>query len=84
VIFSSQGKNRLAIQECRKLGIHAICIVDTNCDPDLLPYSIPANDDSLVSIAFIFHYLANRAIAGHKKRFQVRSSEVSKKVSLTY
>jgi len=46
VIFTSQLKDSLAIQECLRLGIPTICIVDTNCNPDLIPYPIPANDDS--------------------------------------
>jgi small subunit ribosomal protein S2 len=65
VIFTNQFKDRLAIQECLKLGIPAICIVDTNCDPDLIPYPIPANDDSYSSIKFILNYLTNRILAGY-------------------
>ena len=46
-------------KECRKLGIPIISIVDTNCDPDLVDYPIPANDDSVRSIKFIVYTLAN-------------------------
>ena len=53
VIFTSQLKDKLAIQECIRLGIPTISIVDSNCDPDLIPYPIPANDDSSSSINFI-------------------------------
>lgn len=67
VIFSSQLKDSLAIQECLKLGIPAICIVDSNCDPDLVPYPIPANDDSTSSVDFILNYLSNRIIIGYNK-----------------
>jgi len=65
VIFTSQLKDSLAIQECLKLGIPTICIVDTNCNPDLIPYPIPANDDSSSSINFILTYLSNRILAGY-------------------
>jgi len=54
VIFTSQLKDSLAIQECLRLGIPTICIVDTNCNPDLIPYPIPANDDSSSSINLLF------------------------------
>jgi small subunit ribosomal protein S2 len=64
VIFTNQLKDKLAIQECLRLGIPTICIVDTNCDPDLIPYPIPANDDSSSSINFILNYLVNRILAG--------------------
>ena len=65
VVFTSQLKDSLAIQECLKLGIPTICIVDTNCNPDLIPYPIPANDDSSSSINFILTYLSNRILLGY-------------------
>jgi small subunit ribosomal protein S2 len=68
VIFTSQLKDSLAIQECLRLGIPTISIVDTNCDPDLIPYPIPANDDSSSSINFILNYLVNRILAGYNIR----------------
>jgi small subunit ribosomal protein S2 len=67
VIFTNQIKDALAIQECLKLGIPTICIVDTNCNPDLVPYPIPANDDSSSSINFILNYLVNRISIGYNK-----------------
>jgi small subunit ribosomal protein S2 len=68
VIFTNQLKDSLAIQECLRLGIPTICIVDTNCDPDLIPYPIPANDDSSSSINFILNYLVNRILAGYNSK----------------
>jgi small subunit ribosomal protein S2 len=65
VIFTNQLKDSLAIQECLRLGIPTVCIVDTNCNPDLIPYPIPANDDSSSSIAFILNYLVNRILTGY-------------------
>ena len=68
VIFTNQLKDSLAIQECIKLGIPVICIVDSNCDPDLVPYPIPANDDSSSSINFILSYLVNRILIGYNSK----------------
>lgn len=65
IIFTNQLKDSLAIQEALKLGIPTICIVDTNCNPDLVPYPIPANDDSGSSINFILNYLVNRILSGY-------------------
>jgi small subunit ribosomal protein S2 len=65
VVFTNQLKDSLAIQECLRLGIPTICIVDTNCDPDLIPYPIPANDDSSASLTFILNYLVNRIQSGY-------------------
>jgi small subunit ribosomal protein S2 len=68
VVFTTQIKDSLAIQECLKLGIPTICIVDSNCNPDLIPYPIPANDDSSSSISYILQYLVNQIIAGYNKK----------------
>lgn len=68
VIFTSQLKDSLAIQECLRLGIPTISIVDSNCDPDLIPYPIPANDDSSSSINFILNYLVNRISVGYNNK----------------
>lgn len=65
VIFTNQLKDTLAIQECLRLGIPTICIVDSNCDPDLIPYPIPANDDSRASIKFVLEYLVDKIIEGY-------------------
>lgn len=75
VIFTNQLKDSLAIQECLRLGIPTICIVDTNCDPDLIPYPIPANDDSSSSINFILNYLVNRILAGYNIKSKDQLSE---------
>jgi small subunit ribosomal protein S2 len=68
VIFTNQLKDSLAIQECLRLGIPTICIVDSNCNPDLIPYPIPANDDSSSSITFILNYLVNRILTGYNSK----------------
>nr|KYP54183.1 hypothetical protein KK1_000357 [Cajanus cajan] len=43
--------------KCITLKIPTICIIHTNCDPDLADISIPANDDAIVSIQLIFNKL---------------------------
>lgn len=48
VIDSMVEKN--AINEARIAGVPIIALIDTNCDPDLVEYPVPANDDSLKSI----------------------------------
>nr|AYO28644.1 ribosomal protein S2 [Neotessella volvocina] len=74
VIFTNQLKDSLAIKECLRLGIPTICIVDTNCNPDLIPYPIPANDDSSSSINFILNYLVNRINLGYNKQYTTENS----------
>lgn len=60
VIFIDQFKDILGIKECLKLGIPTICIVDSNCNPDIVSYPIPGNDDSLKSVDFILNYLTKK------------------------
>lgn len=68
VIFTCQSKDKNAIKEATRLGIPSICIVDSNGDPDLIPYPIPANDDSSSSVNFILSYLVERINIGNSKR----------------
>jgi small subunit ribosomal protein S2 len=68
VIFTSQWKDSLAIQECLRLGIPAISIVDTNGNPESIPYPIPANDDSSCSIDFILQSLVDRILTGYNSK----------------
>ena len=62
VVFTNTLKDSLAIQECLRLGIPAVAILDSNCNPDRIPYPIPANDDSSGSINFILNYLTKRML----------------------
>nr|YP_010516286.1 ribosomal protein S2 [Striga asiatica]UXL88446.1 ribosomal protein S2 [Striga asiatica] len=57
VIILDQHEEYTALRECITLGIPTICLIDTNCDPDLADFSIPANDDSRSSIRLILNKL---------------------------
>lgn len=57
VIVVGQNKEINAVKECIKLKIPLITILDTNCDPSLTNYFIPANDDSISSVSFILNEL---------------------------
>ena len=47
------NKEHIAVGEARKLNIPVIAILDTNCDPDLVDYPIPGNDDAIRSAALL-------------------------------
>lgn len=53
-----------AVKEAKKLGIPVIAIVDSNCDPTLADYPIPANDDAIKSIKLITTKMADAVIEG--------------------
>ena len=57
-------KEHLAISEARKLGVPSVAIVDSNCDPELVTYPIPGNDDAIRSIELITHLIADAVIEG--------------------
>lgn len=61
-------KEVLAVQEARKVGIPIVAMVDTNCDPDMIDYVIPCNDDAIRSIRLISGKMADAAIEGQNRR----------------
>lgn len=52
-------KEHLAVKEARKLNIPVVAIVDTNCDPDLIDFVIPGNDDAIKSVKLLTSTVAN-------------------------
>nr|YP_009502157.1 ribosomal protein S2 [Porolithon onkodes]ASB29758.1 ribosomal protein S2 [Porolithon onkodes] len=64
VIIVDQKRETTAIQECIKLGITTLCILDTNCNPDLIDIPIPANDDAIRSIKLIVSKIADAILEG--------------------
>lgn len=79
VIDSKVEKN--AIKEARIVGIPILALIDTNCDPDLVEYPIPANDDSIKSIS-LFISLFNDVIKGGKKSESLRALRVNHEANL--
>lgn len=59
-------KEHLAIKEAKILGIPVIAIVDTNCDPEIVDFPIPANDDSVKTIELITKVMSDAVIEGTK------------------
>src|SRR6058998_61636 len=57
-------KEKIAVDEARKLKIPVIGVVDTNCDPDEVDYVIPGNDDALRAIRLFASKIADAVIAG--------------------
>jgi len=56
------SKEEIAIKEARKLNIPVFGIVDTNCDPDMVDYVIPANDDAIRAVKLITSVMANAVV----------------------
>ncbi|CDZ55445.1 30S ribosomal protein S2 [Neorhizobium galegae] len=58
------NKEKIAIDEAKRLGIPVVAIIDSNCDPDLIDYPIPGNDDASRAIALYTDLIARAAIDG--------------------
>ncbi len=56
------SKEEIAIREARKLNIPVFGIVDTNCDPDMVDYVIPGNDDAIRAVKLIVGVMANAIV----------------------
>nr|YP_009420292.1 ribosomal protein S2 [Cryptomonas curvata]ASO75780.1 ribosomal protein S2 [Cryptomonas curvata] len=70
VVIVDQKRESTAIQECIKLKIPVISILDTNCDPDLTDIPIPANDDAIRSIKLILGKLSESIYEGNNGNFK--------------
>ncbi len=57
-------KESIAVTEANKLGIPVIAVVDTNCDPELIDYVIPGNDDAIRAIRLFASRVADAYLAG--------------------
>ncbi|MDA9818226.1 30S ribosomal protein S2 [Flavobacteriaceae bacterium] len=68
VFFVDVRKENIAIQECKKLNIPRMSILDTNCDPDNSTYIIPGNDDSVKAIRLYCRLISDAALLGIKEQ----------------
>ncbi|AHJ27637.1 30S ribosomal protein S2 [Nodularia spumigena CS-584] len=64
VVIVDQRREYNAVQECQKLGLPIVSMLDTNCDPDVVDIPIPANDDAIRSIKLIVGKLADAIYEG--------------------
>ncbi|MEW6323210.1 MAG: 30S ribosomal protein S2 [Acidobacteriota bacterium] len=68
-------KEKIAVDEARKLKIPVIGIVDTNCDPDEVDFVIPGNDDALRSIRLFAARVADAALDGRAQRESAQAEQ---------
>ena len=64
------NKERIAVSEARKLGIPVVAVVDTNCNPDVVDFIVPGNDDAISAVRLITSVIAraiNEGLQFHKQ-----------------
>jgi len=77
VIVVDHKREYNAVQECQKLKIPIVSLLDTNCDPDSVDIGIPANDDAIRSIKLIVGKLADAIYEGRHGDIEDIEYEVS-------
>jgi small subunit ribosomal protein S2 len=68
-------KEHIAVTEARKLKIPIIAITDSNCDPELIDYVVPGNDDAIRAVRLISARVADASIEGRAARPQAEEEE---------
>jgi len=76
VYITDPRKESIAVSEARKLDIPIVSIVDSNCDPDLIDYVIPGNDDAIRAVKLISSVIADAVLEG-KQGEQSKENEQS-------
>ena len=64
-----------AVKEARRMGVPVVAIVDTNCDPDLVDWVIPGNDDALRAIRLFTSKIADAVLSGREQYEQTQIAE---------
>jgi small subunit ribosomal protein S2 len=57
-------QEEIAVKEARKLGVPVIAVIDSNCDPDMIDYKVPGNDDAIRAIRLFCQAIAEAVIEG--------------------
>ncbi len=68
-------QEEIAVREARKLGIPVVAVVDTNCDPDMVDYKVPGNDDAIRAIRLFCSAVADAVIEGKTRNEQTAGKE---------
>ena len=74
VFIIDSKKEETAVLEAKKLGIPIVALIDTNCDPDLVDYPVPGNDDAIKSIRLISKFMADSIVDGRKRFDEVKAA----------
>ena len=69
-------REEIAIKEANRLGIPVVSLLDTNSDPDVVDYGIPANDDAIRSVDLMCELAADAVLAGSGKE-QMTAAEMA-------
>lgn len=80
VFIVDPNKENIAVLEARRLNIPIVAIVDTNCDPDLIDFIIPGNDDAIRAIRLITSRIADACIKGRERLAEKEQAAADKAI----
>jgi small subunit ribosomal protein S2 len=66
IVVVDPRREEIAVKEAAKMNVPVICILDTDCDPDLADIVIPANDDAMSSVQLVMQKLSEAVVEGRK------------------
>ncbi len=77
------GKEAIAVAEARRVGVPVVALVDTDCDPTLIDYPIPGNDDAIRSIRLVTSRIADAFLDGVNRRESMLAGDLEEDVEDT-
>ena len=80
VFIIDPHREEIAVKECRKLGIPIVAVTDTNCDPDVIDYIIPGNDDAIRAIKLFVTAMAEACLEGEAMRKDSKNKDAEEEL----
>lgn len=77
IFIIDSKKEEIAVSEARKLHIPVVATVDTNCDPDLIDFPIPANDDAIRAVKLLASKMADAVLEGRQGQQEEEAAEAA-------
>ena len=75
------NNEEIAVREARKLGIPVVALIDTNCNPDVIDYPIPGNDDAIRAVKLFCDAVSASILEGRSTYQQAVAAEEAKKAA---
>ncbi len=75
-------REKIGVAEANRLGIPVVAIVDTNCDPDMIDYVIPGNDDAIRAIRLVTSKISDACVEGRQRFDEARQADHDKEMSM--
>jgi len=76
LVVIDTNKEDIAVLEARKLGIPVVAVVDSNCDPELISYPIPGNDDAIRAVSFYCDLFSRAIIDGLQQELAASGADI--------